>query len=450
VRRSLRDTRGIRAASPSNNSAGVVVTYHEDKEKAKKAEEESFPPDEIVLGPSIPIILIFICVVASIAWWQFRSDQKERLRYYKEQIRYEEISKRSKRRYKKKKQSLREIRMKKLYGDMTRHWQGTQTQGGSPPLRSSQNKRSFAGRLLELAEKPVSYIRTPRGSRPSSMIVQEQGEPLVVMREKKGDKPAGHHPPSRPASVLLRDALNMIFGATATSEAPKDPGSESDSKRTSLKRVSFYDTLVEKMADVKESEDEAKQEPAKPSAKPKPAPLLIPHIMIRQPSYESGQGGAEAHRKSPLQEKVVSTDDKDKPAASVDSKDGTSSEPKVEPEQSFAQQAAPSTDQQQLVDGQEPGQDSQQPRSFEKKLVEMLEDLQNEKDEFHEDDADTDIERSFAGDYLNETSPPPVPHQTPVPRDSGSSTSPIGKTNCADLEDFLLNLDKELEDEDEP
>lgn len=71
-----------------SNSSGVVVMYKEDKEKAKKQEEEADPPDEIVLGPSIPIILIFIGVVASIAWWQFRSDQKERLRYYKEQIRY--------------------------------------------------------------------------------------------------------------------------------------------------------------------------------------------------------------------------------------------------------------------------------------------------------------------------------------------------------------------------
>lgn len=79
----------VRRAAPSNSSSsGVVVTYKEDKEKAKKEEEEADPPDAIVLGPSIPIILIFIGVVASIAWWQFRADQKERLRYYKEQIRY--------------------------------------------------------------------------------------------------------------------------------------------------------------------------------------------------------------------------------------------------------------------------------------------------------------------------------------------------------------------------
>jgi len=79
----------VRRAAPSNSSSsGVVVTHKEDKEKAKEEEEEADPPDAIVLGPSIPIILIFIGVVASIAWWQFRSDQKERLRYYKEQIRY--------------------------------------------------------------------------------------------------------------------------------------------------------------------------------------------------------------------------------------------------------------------------------------------------------------------------------------------------------------------------
>lgn len=58
----------------------------------------------------------------------------------------------------------------------------------------------------------MSYIRTPKGSRPTSAISTEQEVPLVVMREKK-DVPSGHRPPSRPASVLLRDALNMIFGA---------------------------------------------------------------------------------------------------------------------------------------------------------------------------------------------------------------------------------------------
>lgn len=78
----------VRRSASSSNTSGVVVTYREDKEKAKKEEEEADPPDTVVLGPSIPIILIFLGVVAAIAWWQFRSDQKERLRYYKEQIRY--------------------------------------------------------------------------------------------------------------------------------------------------------------------------------------------------------------------------------------------------------------------------------------------------------------------------------------------------------------------------
>lgn len=56
------------------------------------------------------------------------------------------------------------------------------------------------------------------------------------------------------------------------SEASKEPGSESDSKRDSLKRVSFYDSLVEKMSDVKEEpniQQEQQQELA--AEKPKPA-----------------------------------------------------------------------------------------------------------------------------------------------------------------------------------
>jgi hypothetical protein len=74
-------------ATPNNNSVPVVM-FSENKDEAKKIEEEADPPDAIVLGPSIPIILIFIGVVTTIAWWKFRSDKKERLRYYKEQIRY--------------------------------------------------------------------------------------------------------------------------------------------------------------------------------------------------------------------------------------------------------------------------------------------------------------------------------------------------------------------------
>lgn len=61
------------------------------------------------------------------------------------------------------------------------------------------------------------------------MVIQEQGTPLVVMRQKK-ERPTestshldpGNRPPSRPASMLLRDALNMIFGATAA-----EPSSDS-------------------------------------------------------------------------------------------------------------------------------------------------------------------------------------------------------------------------------
>lgn len=80
-----------RANNGGNTRSNVtvpVVLFIENKEEAKKAEEEADPPDAIVLGPAIPIILIFIGVVLAIAWWKLRGDQKERLRYYKEQIRY--------------------------------------------------------------------------------------------------------------------------------------------------------------------------------------------------------------------------------------------------------------------------------------------------------------------------------------------------------------------------
>ncbi|KXJ24718.1 uncharacterized protein LOC110247259 isoform X2 [Exaiptasia diaphana] len=437
VKREVTSRKVRRSASPSNTS-GVVVTYREDEEKAKKEEEEADPPDAIVLGPSIPIILIFLGVVASIAWWQFRSDQKERLRYYKEQIRYEEISKRTKNRFKKKKkQSMREIRMKKLYGDMAKHWQaGTQTQGGSPNIEPSAiTKRSFAGRLLELAEKPVSYIRTPRSSRPSSVVIQEQEVPLVIMRDKK-DIPVGHQPPSRPASVLLRDALNMIFGGTANAGE-----------------------TGEKMTNVKEDEESATLQTAPEptddsSVKTKPPPLLIPHIMVRQPSCDgAGESDVEHHKRSPTirEIKISSTSKKNKPASSEDKKEEPH-QPEMKPEEALPVETAP-TDDQQPTDESEPfvnGQlpETSRPRSFEKKLVEMLEVLKNEKDEFQDGD-DHGNEERFSRNELDEPSPPPVPHQTPVPRGSTSSMPPDGKTNCADLEDFLLNLDKELEDDDE-
>jgi hypothetical protein len=62
------------------------------------------------------------------------------------------------------------------------------------------------------------------------MVLQEQSTPLVVLREKK-DKPEsargsrldpGNRPPSRPASMLLRDALNMIFGTTSVQKTSPD------------------------------------------------------------------------------------------------------------------------------------------------------------------------------------------------------------------------------------
>ncbi|XP_031560937.1 uncharacterized protein LOC116296955 isoform X2 [Actinia tenebrosa] len=409
-----------------SNVTVPVVLFLENKKEAKKAEEEEDPPDAIVLGPSIPIILIFIGVVMAIAWWKFRGDQKERLRY-------EEISKRK--RIFKKKQNMREIRTKRLYSDMTRSWQGRSQTAPSPI--SGRPRRTFAGRLLELAEKPVSYMKTPRSSRPSSMVIQEQATPLVVMRQKK-DRPEnashldpGNRPPSRPASMLLRDALNMIFGATpaepstdSTSETPKESGSGNTSQRAS-KRVSFYDALAEKMAEVKEAEDEAG---AKTDEKSKLAPHSIPHIMIRQPSYDSGDD-LEIHRRSPSP----------KSSSISEEKDESSSGPAVDKEIASHDQTVKEPSKK--IDQQDAAPGNNRPRSFDKKLVEKLEDLQREGDERERDCKERD--------ELEEPSTPPVPHQTPDPRDSASA-SPTGKVmNCNELEDFLLNLDREMKAKEE-
>lgn len=40
-------------------------------------EVEEKVPDIIILGPSIPVVLIFVLVVAGIAWWNYKFNSEE-------------------------------------------------------------------------------------------------------------------------------------------------------------------------------------------------------------------------------------------------------------------------------------------------------------------------------------------------------------------------------------
>ena len=51
---------------PSN-----VVMFVEERKEEEKV------PDVIVLGPSIPVVMIFVIVVAGIAWWNYKFDSEE-------------------------------------------------------------------------------------------------------------------------------------------------------------------------------------------------------------------------------------------------------------------------------------------------------------------------------------------------------------------------------------
>lgn len=43
----------------------------------EKTEVEEKVPDIIILGPSIPVVLIFVIVVAGIAWWNYKFNSEE-------------------------------------------------------------------------------------------------------------------------------------------------------------------------------------------------------------------------------------------------------------------------------------------------------------------------------------------------------------------------------------
>ncbi|XP_032228198.2 neurofilament heavy polypeptide isoform X3 [Nematostella vectensis] len=423
-----------------------------------KEEEEKDPPDEIVLGPAIPIILIFLGVVGSIAWWNFRSDKKERMRY-------EEISMRGRPMKKKKKgkKNLREIRTNNLYNEMARTWrdQTQQTPVAKPStLERPPRDSSLAGRLLELAERPMAML-TPKSSRPSSMVATaEQQVPLVIMREKKGSRPAsarmsGSHlgptgrPQSRPASMLLRDALNMIFGTqeqAAAVAALRDQGGTPDSKRSS-NRISYCERIAEQQEDEKEEgEQTALLEPEKipPPVKPKPKrqkPAPKPDVTSEKTSANKPEVTTEpevqhkAHgHETPVHEPEV-----------------TIAEVHHDESEAFDFAALEAMDDEE--EKKQPPHDPEEgrPISFESKLVGMLEQLQKEGEELEKAEREMEKDAEGAEAPKQAESPEVKELRTPQPTPVADTPSPGGgRLNFPDLEEFLLNLDRELEEHPEP
>jgi len=275
-------------------------------------EVEEEVPDIIILGPSIPVVLIFVLVVAGIAWWNYKFNSEELNRY-------ESYAKNSAAK-KRQKKTMKNISKGNLYNEMTKTWRGQSyntAAGTSSPMAGRYRKISFAGRLLELAEG----VRTPRPSRPPS----EETMPLNKSSTGTGDflspgdaatgggsrprsRPSSR-PSSRPASLLLRDALITMFGGTEEDET-NTQGSGSLSKRGS-KRVSFLDEeagqpLVQQEFGSPEQTQEKKDESVEerksneePAAHVKPSrPLQIPAILVRQPSEDFDHGGESPARAS--------------------------------------------------------------------------------------------------------------------------------------------------------
>ncbi|XP_078349923.1 uncharacterized protein LOC144634775 [Oculina patagonica] len=271
-------------------TATHVVIAVEQKEVEEKV------PDIIILGPSVPVVLIFVIVVAAIAWWNYKFNSEELNRYES----YAKNSAAKKRQIK----TMKNISKGNLYNEMTKNWRGQSFNAGpgrSSPMVGRYRKISFAGKLLELAEG----VRTPRPSRPPS----EETVPLNKPSSGSGPflSPGGpstgggsrpsSRPSSRPASLLLRDALITMFGGTDEGEAQTQE-SGSPSKRAS-KRVSFVDEeagqpLIQNESSPPERIQEKNDEPVedeKPNEEPdapvKPSrPLQIPAILVRQPSED--------------------------------------------------------------------------------------------------------------------------------------------------------------------
>lgn len=281
----------------SSAGAGSAWTtpVHTVLAKEQKVVEEKVP-DIIVLGPSVPVVMIFVIVVAGIAWWNYKFNSEEHNRY-------ESYAKKSAAK-KRQKRTMHNISKGNLYNEMTKTWKGQSSNpnaGRPSSMVGGYKKISFAGRLLELAEG----VRTPRPSRPSSYA--EETVPLTKPSTGKGPylspgvatTGGGSRPSSRPASLLLRDALVNVFGEGKESES-QTQGSGSPSKRAS-KRVSFIDEeaghplvqhetippeQIEEIHDEPEEDDDNSKEETDDTVKPARR-LPIPAILVRQPSEDT-------------------------------------------------------------------------------------------------------------------------------------------------------------------
>lgn len=61
--------------SIGRGNAWTTTTHVVIAVETPEVEEEV--PDIIILGPSIPVVLIFVLVVAGIAWWNYKFNSEE-------------------------------------------------------------------------------------------------------------------------------------------------------------------------------------------------------------------------------------------------------------------------------------------------------------------------------------------------------------------------------------
>lgn len=270
---------GITTRDKIWTSTAHVVMAVEDKKVEEKV------PDIIILGPSVPVVMIFVLVVAGIAWWNYKFNSEELNRY--ESYAQSNKAKRHKR-------HMKNISKGNLYNRMTKDWRGQSFSVTSRASPMPGKKISFAGKLRELAEG----VRTPRPSPAHSEETIPLNKPATVtpafLIPGATSTGKGSRPSSRPASLLLRDALiNMFSGG----ESGDTQDSVPPSKRAS-KRVSFIDEeagqplvqhedspqeQIQEKHDVKPVKD---NKGAVEEAPAKPRPLHIPAIIVRQPSED--------------------------------------------------------------------------------------------------------------------------------------------------------------------
>lgn len=224
----------------------------------EQEEVEETVPDIIVLGPSVPVVMIFVLVVVGIAWWNYKFNSEELNRYES----YAQSNK-----AKRHKKHLKNISKGNLYNRMTKDWRG---QSFSVKTRASPmvgKKISFAGKLRE-------GIRTPRPSPAHSEETMPLTKPATAtpafLSPDAAPSSVGSRPGSRPASLLLRDALINMLSGTETGETPS---SGPASKRAS-KRVSFINEDA--------GQPQLKHEPSLPEKE-----LHIPAILVRHPSDDA-------------------------------------------------------------------------------------------------------------------------------------------------------------------